>query len=183
MEFESLPATNEEIDKDQLIHEFMNNYSKQVYLLAYSYVKDQGLAEDITQDVFLKCYRHLHKFREDASPKTWVLKITVNTAKDYIKKKSFHTLKLSIEKFENKLKGASVETEVVEQEKKDEVLEAVLSMKQKYREVIYFYYFQDLKIDEIKDALGLNENTVKTRLTRGRAILKEILQKEGLDHG
>lgn len=183
MGIDSLPDRFDEMDKEEVIEEFMRHYSKQVYLVAYSYVKDQALAEDITQDVFIKCYKHLHKYRKDASPKTWILKITANTSKDYLKRKSFQTLKLSMEKFENMLKGKSIEREVIEQEEKDEVLEAVLSMKAKYREVILLYYFQDLKIDEIKEALELNENTVKTRLTRGRALLKDILKKEERNHG
>ncbi|MRG88343.1 sigma-70 family RNA polymerase sigma factor [Salinibacillus xinjiangensis] len=166
-------------DKESAVYDLMNEYSKQVYLIAYSYVKDQGLAEDIAQEVFLKCYKHLHKYRGDASIKSWIYRITINTSKDFIMKRSFNVFKYSKELFDSLRQSKSVEQIMLEKEESADVLQKVLSLPAKYREVMILYYFQDLKIEEIKDVIKLKANTVKTRLSRGRALLKEKLSDRG----
>lgn len=99
--------SNEEIDmiNDQdlgtLIEQLMDLYAEKVYLLAYSYVKDRGLAEDISQEVFLKAYKYLDNFRGEAAIKTWIYRITVNTSKDFLKKKGLKQLLLEGSFFEN----------------------------------------------------------------------------------
>lgn len=87
------PDQISEIEKGKLIDELMNLHSRKVYLLAYSYVKDKGLAEDIAQEVFIKCYKSLNHFRGDAQITSWIYRITVNTAKDFLRSKSFNILK------------------------------------------------------------------------------------------
>jgi RNA polymerase sigma-70 factor (ECF subfamily) len=144
-------------------------------LLAYSFVKDQGLAEDVSQEVFIKCYKHIGNFRKDASIKSWIYRITVNTSKDFVRKKSFQVLKFPKLLFENIKKSESSEETFLKQNQNDLLLHTVLSLPSKYREVIVLYYFHDLKVNEIGETLDLNTNTVKTRLTRGRSILKENL--------
>lgn len=163
-------------DKEAVIHKLITDYSEQVYLLAYTYVKDHGLAQDIAQDVFYKCYRHLHKYRGEAPLKSWIYRITINTSKDYLKKKSFNVLKFSKEMFENMLWTNSTENTAIQKDEAENILQCVLSLKQKYREVIILHYFQEMKVNEIKEVLHINANTVKTRLSRGRSLLKEKLK-------
>ncbi|WP_083413017.1 sigma-70 family RNA polymerase sigma factor [Bacillus massilinigeriensis] len=79
-------------DKDKAIEQLMDLYTKKVYLLAYSFVKDRGLAEDISQEVFLRVYKYLESFRGEASLASWIYRITANTSKDYLKKKSLKQL-------------------------------------------------------------------------------------------
>ncbi|RDI45420.1 sigma-70 family RNA polymerase sigma factor [Falsibacillus pallidus] len=165
-----------ELNKEALIHEWMELYTKNVYLLAYSIVKDKDLAEDISQEVFLKCYRYMDRFRNDSSIKTWIYRITVNTSKDYIRKKGFSLLQFPLTLLDTFKKSASSEVEVLKMDEKERLLQLVLSLPQKYREVIILHYFQDLKIIEAADALQLNENTVKTRLARGRALLRDKIE-------
>ena len=59
------PDIIRDVEKGHIIDELMNQHARKVYLLAYSYVKDKGLAEDIAQEVFIKCYKSLHHFRGD----------------------------------------------------------------------------------------------------------------------
>lgn len=171
-----------DVDKERVIHEWMNLYSSNVYLLAYSYVKDKGLAEDISQEVFIKCFKHLGKFRGEANIKSWIYRITVNTAKDTLKSKSFNILKLPKSFFENLKRSSSSEDIIVEQDENEALLQTVLSLATKYREVIILHYFEEQKIDEIAEILNVNRSTVKTRLARARAILKDqltMLQGDG----
>jgi RNA polymerase sigma-70 factor, ECF subfamily len=171
-----------ELDKNQLIDQWMSQYSKNVYLLAYSYVKDRGLAEDISQEVFIKCYKHVEKFRGEANIKSWIYRITVNTAKDTLMAKNFNVLKFPKMFFENLKKTASSEEIVVEQDRNETLLQTVFHLPTKYREVIFLHYFEEQKVEEIADILHVNINTVKTRLTRARALLKEELYSvKGVD--
>ncbi|MFU2017324.1 sigma-70 family RNA polymerase sigma factor [Peribacillus butanolivorans] len=115
-------------NKEIIIEDLMNMYSKDVYLLAYSFVKDQGLAEDISQEVFVKCYRNIEKFRRDASIKTWVYRITVNTCKDFSRKKSFRVLKYSKLFLEDFKKSESSEEIFLKQNQNAQILHKVLSL-------------------------------------------------------
>jgi RNA polymerase sigma-70 factor, ECF subfamily len=176
---EEKPKRGNSYNKDIMLEHIMTQYSKDVYLLAYSFVKEKGLAEDISQEVFIKCYRNIDSFRGDAALKSWIYRITVNTAKDTVKKKSFNILKFPKIFFENFRKSESAEQTMLKQNHDEEVLLKVLDLPIIYREVIVLYYFQELNVNEISYALNLNSNSVKTRLSRGRSILKEELLKKG----
>ncbi len=166
------PDKISEVEKGKFIDDLMNVHSRKVYLLAYSYVKDKGLAEDIAQEVFIKCYKSLHHFRGDSQITSWIYRITVNTAKDFLRSKSFNILKYPKIFFENITKTESPEDVVIQQEQREAVLQTVLGLSTKYREVIILYYFQDEKMEDIAEILNMNLNTVKTRLSRARSMLK-----------
>ncbi|WP_369385783.1 sigma-70 family RNA polymerase sigma factor [Mesobacillus boroniphilus] len=70
----------------------MDEYGDKIIRLAYTYVRSHQAAEDITQEVFLKCYEKMHLFRGDSSYKTWLYKITVNKCKDYLKSWSYKNI-------------------------------------------------------------------------------------------
>ena len=172
---------NERIDwqhrnKHEIIDELMRLYSKDVFLLAYSYVKDHALAEDISQEVFLKCYQFLENFRGDSSVKSWIFRITANTCKNVLRKRRLNVVNIASQFLENIRKTESTEDFFVRNQENEALLQTVLSLSQKYREVIVLYYFHELKTEEISDMLRLNHNTVKTRLARGRSLLKERLE-------
>ncbi|MCR2821730.1 sigma-70 family RNA polymerase sigma factor [Lederbergia panacisoli] len=178
-------AQNDEIDinyqdKRIVIEQLMDFYSEKVYLLAYSFVKDKGLAEDISQEVFLKAYKYLDSFRQEAALKSWLYRITVNTSKDFLKKKGMKQLLLGSSFFENFKRTESAEISFLKSDRNEELLQSILTLPMKYRAVIVLHYFYDVKINELSSILNLNTNTVKTRLSRGRGILKQKLTaKEG----
>lgn len=189
MDSEKLHALNrnEEIDweiedKEHVIEQLMTLYTEKVYLLAFSFVKDQGLAEDISQEVFLKAYKYLDRFRGEASIKSWIYRITVNTAKDFLTKKGFKQLLLHNSFLENFKKDKSSEAIYLEADRNEKLILSILALPAKYREVIVLHYFHDLKVNEVAAALEIKQNTVKTRLARGRKLLKQKwMAKEGED--
>ena len=67
------------------IETLMRKHGNEVLRTAYSYVKDKFTAEDIFQEVFIKVYKNLENFRDESDIKTWIIRITINTAKDYLK--------------------------------------------------------------------------------------------------
>ncbi|WP_099157451.1 sigma-70 family RNA polymerase sigma factor [Virgibacillus ndiopensis] len=164
-----------DVDKENLINGLMNDYSQKVYLLAYSYVKDHGLAEDVAQEVFIKCYRHIGKYRGEASISSWIYRITANTSKDFLRKKKFMNLIYPRQFFEDFRRSESSEEIFLKQNRKEQVLQTIFTLPIKYREILVLYYFQELTLEEIVKALNINSNTVRTRLSRGRDRLKQKL--------
>ncbi|WP_059172316.1 sigma-70 family RNA polymerase sigma factor [Bacillus sp. FJAT-27445] len=163
-------------DTEKVIEQLMDLYTEKVYLLAYSFVKDRGLAEDISQEVFLKVYKYFDRYRGEAALATWIYRITVNTSKDFLKKKSWKQLLLESSFFEGIKRTESTETTFFKADQNEQLLQTVLTLPVKYREVIVLYYFYDVTIHELARMLDLNTNTVKTRLCRGRDMLKRKLK-------
>lgn len=172
-------------NKRQMIDDIIRLHSRDVYLLAYSYVKDHASAEDISQEVFLKCYKFLGNFRGDSSLKSWLFRITVNTSKDFLRKRRFKVFNLASHFFENIRNTEDTEETFLKKQENEQLLQTILSLNSKYREVIILYYFQELTTEEIGGMLKVNHNTVKTRLARGRSLLKEMLDPDigGVFHG
>ncbi|WP_316570692.1 sigma-70 family RNA polymerase sigma factor [Neobacillus sp. YIM B06451] len=167
------------LDTAKLFKQLMGLYTEKVYLLAYSFVKDRGLAEDISQEVFLKVYKYLDRYRGEAELGTWIYRITVNTSKDFLKKKSLKQLLLQNSFFEGLKRTESTKTSFFKADQNEQLLQTVLTLPVKYREVIVLFYFYDVTIHELAETLDLNTNTVKTRLSRGRDTLKRKLKAKG----
>ncbi|AEG60271.1 sigma-70 family RNA polymerase sigma factor [Desulforamulus ruminis] len=166
-------------EKEETLDFIMIQYGKDILQLAYTYVKDLSQAEDLAQEIFIKCFRHLDSFKQQANVKTWLYRIASNHCKDYLK--SWHHRKVTVNDKITELllfSNHQVDEEVIKKDEDEELVEAVFQLKIKYREVIYLYYYEDFSIKEISQALKVNENTVKTRLKRARQLLKEILYQE-----
>ncbi|BCB02467.1 sigma-70 family RNA polymerase sigma factor [Bacillus sp. KH172YL63] len=173
------------LTKDDLLEEVMSRYGKEVLYIAYTYVKDHSVAEDIAQEVFVKFYQRYDSFRHESSLKTWIIRITINQSKDHLKK--WETKKLL---FTNKLhdviqvgKGNRPDEQVLHKETGRELHNRLLSLPVKYREILFLYYYEGLKIHEIADCLHININTAKTRLRTGKEKLKKLYPKRGELHG
>lgn len=157
----------------------MEHYGEMVIRLAYAYVKQKEIAEDISQEVFISCYKHLDQFEERSSYKTWLYRITVNKCKDHLKSWSYKNLfSVEFSKLYTLISSDRKETEV---DLDQEIFKKVMNLSLKHREVIILHYYEDLSIQEIADLLKQNPNTIKTRLHRGRSKLKQILSEVGID--
>ncbi len=131
------------------------------------HLKNHADTEDIFQTVFLKYVLSSVSFESEEHERAWFIRVTINSCRDLIR--SFfrsHTVSLD---------------EVMEQaaelpEDDREVLEAVLSLPQKYREVVYLHYYEGYTAPEISRLIDKNVNTVYTLLTRSRQLLRERLE-------
>ena len=73
--------------REDILRELIDLYAESIKMLAFTYVQNWSTAEDITQDVFIKCYEKMEDFRGDSTYKTWLYKITRNKCIDYLKSK------------------------------------------------------------------------------------------------
>ncbi len=158
------------------IEELMRTYGNDVLRTAYLYVKDLHIAEDIFQDVFIKVNNHLHTFQGNSSIKTWIIRITINTCKDYLKS-AYHRKMVPMEEFIEDSIVSESEFDAVEREETiHTVKEAVMALPEHYRLVILCVYYEELSMDETAKALELPVGTVKSRLARAKEKLKELME-------
>ncbi|SEQ94660.1 RNA polymerase sigma-70 factor, ECF subfamily [Virgibacillus subterraneus] len=158
-------------------NEIMETYGESVKRLIYTYVRDWSVAEDLTQDVFVIVYLKLETFEQRSSLKTWICSIAINKCKDFIKSWNFRKVKLINNLPEKYLVTIddNPESQMIQNDEELLVAKSILSLPVKYREIIILFYYQEMQIADIRDTLGLNESTVKTRLQRGRGKLKKLL--------
>lgn len=176
----STPNQIEHLSIEERLVWLMEEYGDMVIRLAFTYVKQKQLAEDISQEVFISCYKNIDKFQNKATYKTWIYRITVNKCKDVLRSWSFKNLFYNHFISSLLMKGLSTETKMIAKEEKGIIFEKVLTLPIKLREVIILHYYEDLSINEIAELISLNSNTVKTRLYRGRSLLKNLFEKENI---
>jgi len=159
--------------KSDLLDYLMRRFGGKVVKLAYYHVRDRHLAEDIMQEVFCRVYRHMDDFRNDSSYYTWIYRITVNLCNDYKKSAYFRKTLL----FEGKIRSiAEEDAALFEEVEGGGVFSKVMGLPSKYRTVLALFYFEDMPSSEIAGVLGINENAVRTRLHRGRKMLRDSLE-------
>ena len=154
----------------------MRTYGNDVLRTAYMYVKDIHTAEDIFQEVFIKADRNKESFRGESSVKTWLIRITVNACKDYLKS-AYNRRVTPLQEFqENAITSENDFDGIERRETQQEVRDAVMSLPETHREVVLCVYFQNMTVPEAAKALGLAEGTVKSRLSRAKEKLRELLE-------
>lgn len=148
--------------------EVINQYSDMVYRMAYSMVKNKFDAEDIHQEVFIRYLKKHPAFESAEHEKAWFLRVTINLCKN-LWKTAWKQKVVSL---------GEHDWEEETEEREDEIIEIVKQLPQKYRMVIHLFYYEELSIEEISKVLHTKPSTVRTRLTRGRAKLKELLRED-----
>ena len=149
---------------DQL-GELFTRFADDVYRFAYSCTRHAADAEDVCQSVFCR----LAEGRTELEPgreKAWLLTCAANAYKNRFR-------------FLRRWEGLPLEAaEAVPDESGRAVLEAVLSLPEKYRAPVHLYYYEGYSQKEIAEILGLRLTAVQTRMQRARAILKEVLSDD-----
>lgn len=166
---------------DDMVEEWISDYGHDLKWLAYSYVKDHSIAEDITQETFIKAYQKYPTFRDQSSIKTWLYKININLCKDHLKSSYIRrVVKKGTDLFRSipSIDGTP-EERLIKKSNDEELVDQVLKLEKKYREIIILYYFEEFEIKELAEVLKTSPNTVKTRLRRARQLLQDQLTTEG----
>ena len=166
------------------IKELMVQHMEYLIRLAYYYVKDLQAAEDIVQEVFIKFYDSESNYEERGEIKAYLTKMTANKSKDYLKSWTYRKVQLQNKLFQTE--PAMNSDELVRKDEETLIGEAILQLPLKQREVLIDFYFDEMTIAAIASLLAIPESTVKTRLRRGRELLKNQLigiEWEVLLHG
>ena len=173
------------------VEELFRLYGNDVLRMCNVYLRKQSLAEDAFQDVFVKVMTRSDSYRGDSDIKYWILSIARNVCLDYLKssymkRTSFmgdlldKTKPQSEEKKRIKpLPGNQVEERLIDaMDTSSPLLDAVQNLPAKYKDVILLRFYFDMDNEAIAKQLGITESTVRSRLMRARAKLKDFGREE-----
>ena len=154
----------------QLIEEYGNKLLRTCYLI----LNDREEAEDVVQETFIKVFNKIDTFKEKSGLYTWIYAIALNLSRDRMRIKQ-DMLELKDEWIGNDDVESHVEINIDREQLRKEIFE----MNSLYREVLVLFYYEELSIREISNLLNEKEGTIKSKLSRGRNMLKESLLKGG----
>ena len=158
-------------------------YQSRVIATAFKFVKERQLAEDIAQEAFIKSYKSIDSFREESSFYTWVYRITVNTAKNYLvslkrrdevvisdlsQDDSFYPEKLDVDSPQEILKATEL---------RDLIFKTLSSLGEETKTALSLREFDGLSYEQIAEIVQCPVGTVRSRIFRGREMIEEAVGK------
>jgi len=162
--------------------ELVENYQKRVFQVAVSILRDEDEALDITQEVFIKAFRSYNHFRFDASPETWLVRITINKVRDHLRKEKLRRLlfmkpgTISDNQLNTIADGNQSPQEMLKQKQlKASVRAFQRGLKGREREVFALRFGNGCTIKEISAVTGISQSSVKTYLYRALAKAQKHL--------
>lgn len=177
VQFDYLQHIRDGLDRGAVLDELMRAYGTDVWNYAFFLTRRRELADDISQDVFVKVYNRLYTFNGQSSVKTWLLSITRNTARDALRSVWLRRVTL-VDYWQDQRAGPSAERDALSRQMTDEIWSVVLSLPAKLREVLLLHAQYGLKQEEIAELLGVSLGTVKSRLHRARAAVSRKLNRQ-----
>lgn len=161
------------------LREMMETYGPDVWNYAFFLTRSREQANDISQEVFLKAYKSVGKYRGQATLKTWLLTITRNTAFSW-RRNSFWRRFAPLGNHQENGVTLSAEKEAIGNQYANRIWEIIMELPDKYREVLVLDIQQDLSVAEMSALLGIAQGTVKSRLSRARDKVKAAIKEEDL---
>jgi RNA polymerase sigma-70 factor (ECF subfamily) len=151
---------------DEIISKDLDNYGDMLLRLSYSYMKNIHDAEDAVQEVFVQLFKNIDIFDSEDYKKHWLICVAINICKNKLKSSWF------------KRRIEITEMPYYDEYEDNSVLNQVMKLPLKYREVINLYYYESYSTVEIAYILHKKESTVRSLLSRGRNLLKKVLKEE-----
>ncbi|MES9858779.1 MAG: RNA polymerase sigma factor [Sedimenticola sp.] len=166
------------------IEQLYKQYSNLIQNYLNRFVNKED-AQDLTQEVFAKVHANRDKYRGDSSIKTWIYSIAANTAKDYLRSKSYKAYSRQVEITEIDLKkydDLSIPEKLLEDEIDTDrmsecISEFIIRLPHNYSSILVLKEFEGLSLKEISGIFDITVSTVKVRLYRARARLKDELEQ------
>ena len=157
-----------------------NLYCNAMLNVAFRYVKDRFIAEDVMQDAFIKAFKNICNYKNEVAFGAWLKRIVINQSIDQLKK--------------NKLELVSINDEVYKVENDDDwsvendisvegIIAEINNLKEKYRLVLSLYLLEGYDHNEISEILKITATTSRTHLLRGKKILREQLKNTSYAEG
>ena len=151
---------------EEELNQAIEQHSDTVRRLCMIHLKNYADTEDVFQTVFMKYVLSPVVFETPEHEKAWIIRVTINACKDLLKS-FFHSRTVSIDE--------ALQLAAPISEDYQDVLQAVLSLPTKYRQVVYLHYYEGYTAPQISQLLGKNLNTIYTLLRRSKGMLKEKL--------
>ena len=157
--------------RDQWLEDAMTQWEVPLLRTCYLLLRDAALAEDAVQETFLRAWRAHDDYRREASEKTWLMRIAVNTCRDMLRSGWFRRIERRVD--------MSDLPEPVEpfSEPDDTITHAILSLSDNLRQVVTLRYYQGFTVQEVADVLRIHRRTVYYRLEKAERALRATLEE------
>lgn len=171
---------------DGSFEELVRRYQRPISAYVYRMVGNYESALDLTQEIFIKVYNSLNRYRAEFKFSTWIYKIAHNAAVDHLRRNATRAQSLVVgpegDSFDLPLESAllSPEQESERKERRGEIESVVRALPANYRELIILRHSQDLSYEEIVEVTGLPLGTVKNRLFRAREMMRQQFVDKGI---
>ena len=147
-----------------------NKYADILYRIALSHMSHREDAEDVVQDVFIKYVQSSIEFSDDEHEKAWLIRVTVNRCRDLLRRRTIRRY-VTFDEIEEIAEEDGTEDE-------SGVISLVSSLPDKYKSVMVLHYLEGFSVEEVSKKLKLSLSAVKMRLSRGRDLLKNLINEE-----
>ena len=172
--------------REASFEELVRRYQRPIAAYVYRMVGDYDAALDLTQEVFIKVYNSLSRYRAEFKFSTWIYKIAHNAAIDHLRRHAVReqamTTSVDGERREVMIESRRLtpEQESERKERRSEIESVVQLLPASYRELIVLRHSHDLSYDEMSEVTGLPLGTVKNRLFRAREAMRDLLVERGI---
>jgi len=163
--------TRKSLDIDDRISGALGKHSDMVRRICYVYLRNDADVDDVFQEVFLKLLLKEAPFENEEHEKAWVIRVTINMCKDTLKS-FWHRNTDSIGEMELPF----------EDKAESDLLQTVLSLPDKYKGVIYLFYYEGYTVPEMTKMLQKKESTIYSLLHRARVLIKQNLGSDEIDY-
>ncbi len=174
---EQLVSVIRESDKE-LYGEIIRRYQEKLSHYLRKFIRNPDELEDVLQEVFIKAYKNLYGFNIDKKFSPWIYRIAHNEAINSIKKLSNQHLSLDEQEWEIVDKKMDILEKVSSKMEREAVEKQLFVLKNKYREPLILYFFEQKTYEEISDILHMPVNTIGTLISRGKKRLRDKLDKK-----
>jgi RNA polymerase sigma-70 factor (ECF subfamily) len=175
---------------ERAFNELVSDYGRRVFGLVLRMIGNQAEAEDLTQEVFVQVFKAIGTFRGESRLSTWIYRIAINLCKNRSKYLRVRHIadQTELDVIEERGKATEVKGSTVQLARPDDMLagkqverivqQAILELEPSFRECLVLRDVEDLSYEEIESITGLPAGTVKSRIHRARAQLKQIVERE-----
>lgn len=167
--------------EDNAFAQIISRYQGKIYSYVYRLTNHREEATDITQDVFVKAYKHLHTVDTERKFSSWLYRIAHNESVNWLKKKTrakVESLESHVEQGHQVPAKVDVAAQYIQEEEQRRVREAIDQLPEKYRQVMELRYVQQNSYQEISIALDKPLNTVGTLINRAKRLMTELLEDQ-----
>jgi len=159
--------------------EIVSRYKDAVFGLCLGFLRNRADAEDLTHDAFIRAYDNLRRYHLEKRFSTWMFTIAANLCRNRLRYRKNHPV---VEQPKHIAGGRDPASIVAGEDRQRRVQEALNALPYGYRAPLVLRFFNDLSYREIGEILGIPEGTVKTRIHRGKAMLKDRIAKDVMQH-
>ena len=160
--------------REEAYRQIIDKYGNKLFRTCYLILRNKEEAEDVVQETFIRVFRKIDTFQEKSGLYTWIYTIALNLSRDKMR------IKQDILQLKDEWVGTcDVESQVEVKIGRELLRKEIFKMNSLYREVLVLFYFEEFSIREISNLLNESEGTIKSKLSRGRNILKVSLLKGG----